>query len=169
MHFVITGIHTEITVNTYIQHIQATPITINTVITTHRINHKNKHVNNNVSCKFITQLTLILVRISPTMCRPSTNLPALDYTTHHSQQWVTPEMGLNSTMVKGFLTRIMDHGQQERLCHKCLLKLTAYSPSFPTCLSHPRKCSPSLLNSPSTAPLPFWASTTGRTGSLKAL
>jgi hypothetical protein len=33
----------------------------------------------------------------PTTCRPSTNLPALDHTAHHSQQWVTPELGLNST------------------------------------------------------------------------
>jgi hypothetical protein len=28
-------------------------------------------------------------------------------------------------------------------------------PLIPTCLSHPRKCAPSLLNSPSVAPLPF--------------
>jgi hypothetical protein len=37
----------------------------------------------------------------------------------------------------------------------CQLKLTTYNLSFPTCLSHPRKCAPSLLNSPSVAPLPF--------------
>jgi hypothetical protein len=36
-----------------------------------------------------------------------------------------------------------------------LTQLTTYSLSFPTCLSHPRKCAPSLLNSPSAAPLPF--------------
>jgi hypothetical protein len=82
-------------------------------------------------------LTLILVRISPIACRPSTNLPSLVCTTHHSQQWVTPELGLNSTRVKGFLTMLMYLGQQERLCHRCQLKLIAYSPSFPTCLSHP--------------------------------
>jgi hypothetical protein len=35
-------------------------------------------------------------------------------------------------------------------CYRCQLKLTSYSPSFPTCMSHPRKCAPSLLNSPST-------------------
>jgi hypothetical protein len=82
-------------------------------------------------------MTLILVRISQTVCRPSTNLPALDHTTHHCQQWVTPEMGLNSTRVKGFLTRLKVHRQHERLCHRCQPKLTAYSPSFPTFLSHP--------------------------------
>jgi hypothetical protein len=38
MHYVIARIHTEITVNTYMQHIQAIPITIKTIITTHRIN-----------------------------------------------------------------------------------------------------------------------------------
>jgi hypothetical protein len=32
---------------------------------------------------------------------------------------------------------------------------TTYSLSFPTCLSHPRKCAPSLLNNPSATPLPF--------------
>jgi hypothetical protein len=31
----------------------------------------------------------------------------------------------------------MAHRQQERLCHKFKLKLTTYSLSFPTCLSHP--------------------------------
>jgi hypothetical protein len=45
--------------------------------------------------------------------------------------------------------------QQENFSHRCQLELTTYNPSFPTCLSHPRKCAPSLLNSPSTAPLPF--------------
>jgi hypothetical protein len=35
-----------------------------------------------------------------------------------------------------------------------LLQL-AYSLSFPTCLSHPMKCSYSLINSPSASPLPF--------------
>jgi hypothetical protein len=82
------------------QHIQAIPITINTVRITHMITHKNMHINNNATCKFITQLTLILVRMSPTSCRPSTNLPALDHIVHHSQQWVTPKLGLNSTQVR---------------------------------------------------------------------
>jgi hypothetical protein len=48
-----------------------------------------------------------------------------------------PELGLNSIQVKGFLTRIMAHRQQERIHHRFSFKLTAYSPSFPTCLSHP--------------------------------
>ena len=137
------------------QHIQEIPIKINTVITTHMITHKNKHVNNNVECKFITQLALILVRMSPNVCRPSTNLLVLDHTIYHSQQWVTPELGLKSTQVKGFLTRLKAHRQQERLCHRCQFKLTAYSLSFPTWMSHPRKCASSLLNSPSATPLPF--------------
>ena len=117
--------------------------------------HKKKHVNNNVACKFITHSKLILVIISTTVCRPSTKLPALDHTTHHSQQWVTLELGLNSTRVKGLLTRLMVHRQQEILHHKCQIKLTSYSPSFPTCMSHPRKCAPSPLKSPSVRPLPF--------------
>ena len=32
----------------------------------------------------------------PIVCRPSTNLPALDHVAHHTQQWVTPELGINS-------------------------------------------------------------------------
>jgi hypothetical protein len=96
-----------------------------------------------------------LVKMSPTTCVTSTNLRALDHTAHHSQQWVTPELGLNSTRVKGFLTKLMYLKQQEKLCHMCQLELTAYSPSFPTCLFHPRKCAPSLLNNPSVASLPF--------------
>ena len=31
------------------------------------------------------------------MCRPSTNLPAIDHAAHHAQKWVTLELGLNST------------------------------------------------------------------------
>jgi hypothetical protein len=119
--------------------------------------------------KFIAQMTLILVIISPTACIPSTNLPNLGHTTHHSQQLVTPELGLNSTRVRGFLTRMMYHKQKERLRHRCQLKLTSYSPSFPTCMSHPKNFTPSLLNSPSAAPLHFWASATSQRGSLRAL
>jgi hypothetical protein len=66
-----------------------------------------------------------------------------------------PRVGTKLHRVKGFLTRMMYLRQQERLHHRCQLKLTTYNPSFPTCLSHPRKCSPSLLNNPSAAPLPF--------------
>jgi hypothetical protein len=39
----------------------------------------------------------------PTMCRPSMNLPVLDLTYHHAQQWVTPELGLSSTQGKRIL------------------------------------------------------------------
>jgi hypothetical protein len=46
-------------------------------------------------------------------------------------------MGLNSTQVKGFLTKMMYLRQQEKLRHRCQLKLTTYSPSFPTCMSNP--------------------------------
>ena len=103
-----TWIHSKIKINIYMQHIQAIPIKINIVIIAHMITHKNMHINNNAACKFITQLTLILVRISPIACTPSMNLPALDHTAHHSQQWVTPKLELNSTWVNGFLTRLMD-------------------------------------------------------------
>jgi hypothetical protein len=81
--------HTNTSINTQIHNeitIKEIPIKINTVITTHMITHKNKHINNNATCKFITQLALILVRMSPTTRKPSMNLPTLDHTVHHSQQ-----------------------------------------------------------------------------------
>jgi hypothetical protein len=53
--FVNARIHTEITINIYMQHIQEIPIRINKVITAHMITHKNKNVNNNATCKFITE------------------------------------------------------------------------------------------------------------------
>jgi hypothetical protein len=105
--------------------------------------------------QFNTKLTLTLVKISPNACRPFTFLPALDQIVQKSQQWVTPEMGLKSNWVKEFLTRLMYLRQQEKLCHRCPIKLTTYSPSFPTCLPHSRMCASSLLTSPSVAPLPF--------------
>jgi hypothetical protein len=58
-----TQIHTEIKINVYMQYIPTIPIKINTDITTHMVTHKNTHINNNAECKFITQLTLILVRM----------------------------------------------------------------------------------------------------------
>jgi hypothetical protein len=77
-----------------------------------------------------------------------------------------------STMDKG-KTHITEnfhtHITKEKLRHWCQIKLTSYGPSFPTCLSHPRKCAPSLVNSPSVALLPFWALATGQTGSLRAM
>ena len=51
--YVNAWIHTEITVNIYMQHIQEIPIKINNVITTHMTTHKNKHVNNNAAYNFI--------------------------------------------------------------------------------------------------------------------
>lgn len=88
MHYVIARIHTEITVNTYMQHIHAIPITIKTVITTHRINPQNKHVNNNAACKFITVNTYLSKNITnfvqtfhepPSLRPPCSSLSAVDH------------------------------------------------------------------------------------------
>jgi hypothetical protein len=98
---------------------------------------------------------LSLIKIPPTTCIPSTFLPALYHTAQNSQQWVTPKLRLNSNRIKEFLTSLMYLRKLENLCHRCQLELIAYSPSLPTCLSHPTKCAPSLLNSPSTTPFPF--------------
>jgi hypothetical protein len=56
---------------------------------------------------------------------------------------------------KGFLSPGYGMIFSKRIGSRCRLLQLAYSPSFPTCISHPRKCAPSLLNSPSAAPLPF--------------
>ena len=68
------------------QHIQG-----NTHKHTDNYNHiydkpQHKHVNNNATYNFIIRLVLILEILSPTAYRPSTDLPALDYNVHHSQQ-----------------------------------------------------------------------------------
>jgi len=47
-------------------------------------------------------MVLIFNWSTPTTCKPSMNLPTLDHASYHSQQWVTPEMCLNS-IGKGFL------------------------------------------------------------------
>jgi hypothetical protein len=48
-----------------------------------------------------------------------------------------PQAGTKLHPGKGFLTSLMAHRQQERLRHRCILKLTAYSSSFVTCLPTP--------------------------------
>lgn len=49
----------------------------------------------------------------------------------------------------------MLHSQREGFPPSSQLMHIAYSFSFPTCMYHSKKCAPSLLNSPSTSPLPF--------------
>jgi hypothetical protein len=71
-----------------------------------------------------------------------------------------PQAGTKLYLGKGIPNEANYVRKQELIHHRCQLKLTTYSPLFPTCLSHPKKCAPSLLNSPSSAPLPFRASTT---------
>jgi hypothetical protein len=66
-----------------------------------------------------------------------------------------PELGLNSTQVKGFLARLRQYREHEGFHPRSQLKLPTYSLSFPTCMSHHRKCAPSLLNSPSVVSLHF--------------
>jgi hypothetical protein len=58
----------------------------------------HRHEKHNIKHKLI--LIFETVVIPPTTCRPSMNLPALDHVAHHSQQWVTPELGLSSTQGK---------------------------------------------------------------------
>jgi hypothetical protein len=58
----------------------------------------HRHAKHNIKHKMIHIFETVV--IPPTTCRPSTNLLALDHTTHHAQQWVTPELGLSSTQGK---------------------------------------------------------------------
>jgi hypothetical protein len=92
------------------------------------------------------------------VCRPSTNLPSLDHTALNAQQWVTPELGLNS-MGNGFLGLAREIGKlcgsTTRIISQGHLTLTTYNLSFPICSSQPRKCAPSFLHSPLTSQLPF--------------
>jgi hypothetical protein len=51
-----------------------------------------------IEFKHMHILIFEIVVTPPTMCRPSMNL-----TSHHAQQWVTPDLGLSSTQGKGIL------------------------------------------------------------------
>jgi hypothetical protein len=93
------------------------------------------------------------------------NLPTIDQTAHHSQQWVTLELGLNSTG-QGIPRLGRDnrklHNTTGRISSKEPLTPTTHRISFPTCLSHPRSVHLHCHTSPSTATPPFpRASTTG--------
>jgi hypothetical protein len=103
---------------------------------------------------------------------PSMNLPSLDHTSPSYQQWVTPEMGLNSTMGKGNprLGRGYKVSRNREGFPRISLTSIAYSPSFPTFLSHPREVFPFSCSTVLQLPhFPSRASTTGRTGSLREL
>jgi hypothetical protein len=65
------------------------------------------------------------------------------------QRKVTPKLGLKS-IGKRFI--LPEYGLifNKILGPRCRLLQLSYIPSFPTCLSHPKKCSPSV------SPLPFW-------------
>ena len=76
------------------------------------------------------------------MCSPSMNLPSLDHIAHNAQQWVTPELGLNSTgqgnprLGCGYRKLHIATG---RILSRGLLRPTTHRLSFPTCLLHPRR------------------------------
>jgi hypothetical protein len=79
----------------------------------------------------------------PTVCRPSMNLPALDHTAHHAQQWVTPELGLNSieqgnSRLGKDNKEVAQNNRKDLLSQEPLMP-TTHRPSFPTCLLHPRR------------------------------
>ena len=110
---------------------------------------------------------LSLYWITQTSYRPSMILPALDHAAHHSQQWVTPELGLNSTE-QGIPRLGRDnmklHSTTGRISSKELLTPIDHKLSFPTCLSHPRSIHLHChSNSPLVAKPPFpWASAIDR-------
>jgi hypothetical protein len=56
-----------------------------------------------IEIKHMHTVIFEIVVTPPTTCRISPNLPALDLTAHHAQQWVTPKLGQSSTQGKGIL------------------------------------------------------------------
>jgi hypothetical protein len=96
------------------------------------------HSNTSLS-NYAQKIYLSLYLITPTSYRPSMILPALDHAAHHSQQWVTPELGLNSTE-QGIPRLGRDnmklHSTTRRISSKELLTPIDHKLSFPTCLSH---------------------------------
>ena len=70
-------------------------------------------------------------------------LPALDHTTHHDQQWVTPELGLNSTgqgnSRLGKENKEVSQNTGKNLLFQEPLTPIAHRPSLSTCLLHPMR------------------------------
>ena len=67
------------------------------------------------------------------------NLPALDHVAHHSQEWVTPKLELNSIgqgIPKLGMDNMKFHSTTGRIFSKVPLTPTTHKISFPTCLSH---------------------------------
>jgi len=126
---------------------------IHTTYTGNTLNYK--YMYKYTKCNWTHNWYLSFYTRPPTAWKPSMNLRALYHAAQSYQQWVTPELGLNSTRVEGFLDRIRQYKQQEGFSPRSQIKLSTYIFSFPTWPSHPRKCAPSLLNLPSTTPLPF--------------
>jgi hypothetical protein len=81
------------------------------------------------------------------VCRPSTNLPALDHAAHHAQQWVTPELGLNSTG-QGIPRLGKDNRKVAQINRKDFLPGATYAHNPQTLIPHmpvpPQECTPSL-------------------------
>jgi hypothetical protein len=76
------------------------------------------------------------------MCRPYTFLPSLDHTAQNSQQWVTPELGINSTQVNEFLTRMMYLRQQEKTQSQVPNQTNNLQPLIPHMFVPPQKVCP---------------------------
>jgi hypothetical protein len=77
------------------------------------------------------------------MCIPSTNLPTLDHAAHPTQQWLTPELGLNSTRQGnsrlGKDNKEVAQNNRKDLLSQEPLTPTTHRPSFPACLLQPRR------------------------------
>jgi hypothetical protein len=78
-------------------------LTINIIATEYMIILQASQTCILIEIKHMHILIFETVVTPPTTCRPSKNLPSLDLVSHHTQQWVTPEMGLSSTQGKGIL------------------------------------------------------------------
>ena len=88
--------------------------------------------------------TYLLARVNPpTVCKPSMNLPALDRIAHHSQQYITPDLGLNSTGQRnsrlGKDNKEFAQGNRKDLLSQKPLMPTTHRPSFPIRLLHPMR------------------------------
>jgi hypothetical protein len=73
------------------------------------------------------------------------------------EQQVTPKLGLKLHQGK-MISNVKLRSDNQHNCSvqgAQLLQLS-YDLLFPTCVSHPKKCAPSLLCNPSVTPLPFY-------------
>jgi hypothetical protein len=98
--------------------------------------------------------TLIFFYNSPTVCRPQTFLPSIDFVVHTLSTTGHPRAGAMTPPGKRLLSQLRSNHniKQHRLRHTLQQQFPTHNLSFPTTCPTQGNVPPSLLNSPSGCP-----------------